>query len=141
MQKKLMYAFMAINTLLALISVIVLIRLERVILPIPVLLLSGLLNFSGLLLTVSGMVKKGSRAYQLSLYHIGVIFVSVVNLLIMKNFPMAINFWEAMIIGTLVHAVVSAFLLYITVLTYNRMMRKARFIVKSRASKQKTAVK
>ena len=141
MQKKLMYAFMAINTLLALISVIVLIRLERVILPIPVLLLSGLLNFSGLLLTVSGMVKKGSRAYQLSLYHIGVIFVSVVNLLIMKNFPMAINFWEAMIIGTLVHGVVSAFLLYITVLTYNRMMRKARFIVKSRASKQKTAVK
>lgn len=141
MQKKLMYAFMAINTLLALISVIVLIRLERVILPIPVLLLSGLLNFSGLLLTVSGMVKKGSRAYQLSLYHIGVIFVSVVNLLIMKNFPMAINFWEAMIIGTLVHAVVSAFLLYITVLTYNRMMRKARFIVKSRASKRQAAVK
>ncbi len=141
MQKKLMFAFMAINTLLTLISVVMLVYLERLTLPVSVLMLSGILNLSGLVLTVSGIVKKGSRAYQLVLYHVGVISVSAVNLVIMRNFPMSINIWEALIIGTLVHAAVSAFLLYITVLTYNRMMRKARFIVKSRASKQKTAVK
>lgn len=137
MNKKLMFWIMLANTVSIIIPLLILIFSGRMILPVLVLVMSGLLALAGLILSVRGFVLKGSRVYQLILYHCGVILVSAVNLLKMNSFPMELNFLEILVIGSLVHIFVSFFLLYLTFRQYSRVMRKARFITQGKKRRAK----
>lgn len=137
MHKKLMYWTMLANTVLIIVPFLILVFSDRMILPPLVFVLSGLLALAGLVLSVQGFVLKSSQMYRLMLYHSGVIFVSSVNLIKMSSFPMALNLWEVLIIGSLVHIFISFLLIYMGIKRYGRMMRKARFIAQNKKRRAK----
>ncbi|MEG2039399.1 MAG: hypothetical protein RRZ73_06700 [Oscillospiraceae bacterium] len=128
MYKKLLYVTMALNTLLIMGSVLILIMMGKLILPLSIMVLSITLGFFGIVLIVRSIVLKGSRLYQLILYHLLQIAVTCINLLLILNFPMAISIFDVFIIGTLVHVFISAFLVYLSLKNHRYQIQKARYL-------------
>ena len=72
---------------------------------------TGCLLFAGIVLFVRHFVLKGSRLFQLLLYHGAEALIVCINLFSMKNYPLELTIFQIGFIGTFANVIFSAVLL------------------------------
>lgn len=120
MYKQILFYLMLIDAVSRTTAITLLAVLDRINLPVSVVLLSAFLALLGIILVIRRLVK-GLKLLDLTIYHITAIFVTILSFFLLRFYPSDISMIETLITGSVLSLLLSVTFLILA-------MRKKRYI-------------